>query len=250
MRRLLADARHDGPVPGDVVARLDRVLADLRAEAAGTDTPAAEGLHRLHPRSRAARRGVVGHRVSRLRRRGAVAPRPAGGSGAGRPGHPAAAPGRDRPGRGRGRRRGGRGRGEPAADLLGRRERQLGGLRGRLRPRGGNGRLVGGRRGSGPAPGLRRGPAPARPVGHVRRRRGPGPRPGRPPRGTGLRHQPAEGREPGRGGLRARGRRRPEHEHRGDAVEEHGQPAAGRQVVDLYACGGTVPLHSADLPVR
>ena len=43
MRRLLADARHDEPVPDDVVARLDRVLADLRAEAAGTDTPAAEG---------------------------------------------------------------------------------------------------------------------------------------------------------------------------------------------------------------
>jgi hypothetical protein len=27
-------------------------------------------------------------------------------------------------------------------------------------------------------------------------------------------------------------------------------PAAGRQVVDLYACGGTVPLRSAELPVR
>jgi hypothetical protein len=32
LRRLLADARHDEPVPDDVVDRLDRVLADLRDE--------------------------------------------------------------------------------------------------------------------------------------------------------------------------------------------------------------------------
>lgn len=39
VRRLLAEARHDEPVPGDVAARLDRVLAELAAErapAAGT----------------------------------------------------------------------------------------------------------------------------------------------------------------------------------------------------------------------
>ncbi|MCW2791044.1 MAG: hypothetical protein JWO76_142, partial [Nocardioides sp.] len=31
VRRLLADARHTEPVPGDVAARLDRVLAELAA---------------------------------------------------------------------------------------------------------------------------------------------------------------------------------------------------------------------------
>jgi len=31
VRRLLADARHDDPIPGDVAARMDRVLADLAA---------------------------------------------------------------------------------------------------------------------------------------------------------------------------------------------------------------------------
>src|SRR5687768_17702885 len=31
VRRLLADARHAGPMPGDVVDRLDQVLAGLRA---------------------------------------------------------------------------------------------------------------------------------------------------------------------------------------------------------------------------
>jgi hypothetical protein len=38
VRRLLADARHDGPPPPDVVARLDDTLAALRAERAGADT--------------------------------------------------------------------------------------------------------------------------------------------------------------------------------------------------------------------
>lgn len=38
VRRLLADARHDGPPPPDVVARLDDTLAALRAERAAADT--------------------------------------------------------------------------------------------------------------------------------------------------------------------------------------------------------------------
>jgi hypothetical protein len=37
VRRLLADARHDGPPPPEVVARLDDTLASLAAERAGTD---------------------------------------------------------------------------------------------------------------------------------------------------------------------------------------------------------------------
>jgi hypothetical protein len=40
VRRLLADARHDDPVPDDVVARLDRALADLQGEARRTPAPA------------------------------------------------------------------------------------------------------------------------------------------------------------------------------------------------------------------
>ena len=38
VRRLLADARHDGPPPPEVVARLDDTLASLVAERAGADT--------------------------------------------------------------------------------------------------------------------------------------------------------------------------------------------------------------------
>ncbi|WP_416954942.1 hypothetical protein ACNKF0_22500 [Nocardioides sp. T5] len=38
VRRLLADTRHDGPPPPDVVARLDDTLAALRAERAAADT--------------------------------------------------------------------------------------------------------------------------------------------------------------------------------------------------------------------
>ena len=38
VRRLLADARHDEPTPDHVVARLDRVLADLAGEPARTAT--------------------------------------------------------------------------------------------------------------------------------------------------------------------------------------------------------------------
>ena len=38
VRRLLADARHDGPPPPEVVARLDDTLADLVAEHAPADT--------------------------------------------------------------------------------------------------------------------------------------------------------------------------------------------------------------------
>ena len=39
VRRLLADARHDGPTPPEVVARLDATLAELAAER-GEATPA------------------------------------------------------------------------------------------------------------------------------------------------------------------------------------------------------------------
>ena len=44
VRRLLADARHDGPPPPDVVARLDETLASLTAERVSerTATPATE----------------------------------------------------------------------------------------------------------------------------------------------------------------------------------------------------------------
>src|SRR6478752_190941 len=38
VRRLLADARHDGPPPPDVVARLDETLASLVAERSGDPT--------------------------------------------------------------------------------------------------------------------------------------------------------------------------------------------------------------------
>jgi hypothetical protein len=40
VRRLLADARHDGPAPADVVARLDATLAELAAEREGAAAPA------------------------------------------------------------------------------------------------------------------------------------------------------------------------------------------------------------------
>ncbi len=51
VRRLLADARHAGPTPEDVVARLDRVLADL------ADEPAREAavVHLADRRRRAGR---------------------------------------------------------------------------------------------------------------------------------------------------------------------------------------------------
>jgi hypothetical protein len=39
VRRLLADARHDEPMPADVVDRLDRALADLRGEFRRTPDP-------------------------------------------------------------------------------------------------------------------------------------------------------------------------------------------------------------------
>lgn len=56
VRRLLADARHDEPIPADVVARLDRVLGDLAAE---EDGPAdVTPLHR--PPERRRRRWGIG----------------------------------------------------------------------------------------------------------------------------------------------------------------------------------------------
>ncbi|GAA4748103.1 hypothetical protein GCM10023350_36280 [Nocardioides endophyticus] len=39
VRRLLADARHDEPMPDDVTDRLDRVLADLQGESRRTSAP-------------------------------------------------------------------------------------------------------------------------------------------------------------------------------------------------------------------
>ena len=39
VRRLLADARHDEPMPADVAERLDRVLADLQGESRRTPDP-------------------------------------------------------------------------------------------------------------------------------------------------------------------------------------------------------------------
>ena len=65
VRRLLADARHDGPPPPDVVARLDDTLASL-------DGRARVGAHR-RPRDRA-RRPLAG-----TRRRPRLPPTPGGG---------------------------------------------------------------------------------------------------------------------------------------------------------------------------
>jgi hypothetical protein len=39
VRRLLADARHAEPIPGDVAARLDRVLTELARGESGLPTP-------------------------------------------------------------------------------------------------------------------------------------------------------------------------------------------------------------------
>lgn len=44
VRRLLADARHDEPVPDDVAARLDDTLAALVAERASSPSPSAEAV--------------------------------------------------------------------------------------------------------------------------------------------------------------------------------------------------------------
>jgi hypothetical protein len=56
VRRLLADARHDEPVPADVADRLDRVLADLQRE--DRRTPAAIDLA-ARRRRRVARNALV-----------------------------------------------------------------------------------------------------------------------------------------------------------------------------------------------
>jgi hypothetical protein len=42
VRRLLAEARHDAPMPADVAARMDRVLADLATTPAGAGEPEVE----------------------------------------------------------------------------------------------------------------------------------------------------------------------------------------------------------------
>jgi hypothetical protein len=46
VRRLLAEARHDGPVPADVAARLDAVLGDLSAEPASSPVTDLAGARR------------------------------------------------------------------------------------------------------------------------------------------------------------------------------------------------------------
>lgn len=254
MRRLLADARHDGPVPGDVVARLDRVLADLRAEAAGTDTPAAEGsTGSTHARERpGAASSVTGSR----------------GSGAGAPSHldrrAAQAP----------------------VDLDTRRRRRVvtglvaaaavvvaGVVAGNqlLTSSGGENASSAG---SGVASDREAGTADssAAGVGPAQRRAYAAAQPPRVRSDTfaadavrardraGPRAVPGSGTSPLRDANRAvaacapadagPGRRLPVLLDGVPAVLVLRAPAAGRQVVDLYACGGTVPLHSADLPVR
>lgn len=57
VRRLLADARHDEPVPADVVARLDGVLADLAAEERRAALVPLRRPH--HPRRRRWAAGLV-----------------------------------------------------------------------------------------------------------------------------------------------------------------------------------------------
>src|SRR5687767_6234813 len=54
VRRLLSDARHTDPMPGDVVARLDRVLAGL-----GDDSAREATVVRLSDRRRTATRWLV-----------------------------------------------------------------------------------------------------------------------------------------------------------------------------------------------
>ncbi|GAA4372641.1 hypothetical protein [Nocardioides caricicola] len=53
VRRLLADARHDEPMPDDVAARLDGVLADLRDEKRPTPTSDLAAAHQRRRRVRA-----------------------------------------------------------------------------------------------------------------------------------------------------------------------------------------------------
>ena len=84
VRRLLADARHDGPTPPDVVARLDETLASLTAERASSAPP---------PRGRA-RRPLAGPR-----RRPRLPPTPAWRASACSPPPPSSSPAvGDRPG--------------------------------------------------------------------------------------------------------------------------------------------------------
>lgn len=60
VRRLLADARHDEPMPADVVARLDGVLDELAAEA-GTDREVVSlRARREHSRTSHRRRWAAG----------------------------------------------------------------------------------------------------------------------------------------------------------------------------------------------
>lgn len=50
VRRLLADARHDQPMPPQVAARMDRVIADLTADRSSPGNPAPDRVVPLHRR--------------------------------------------------------------------------------------------------------------------------------------------------------------------------------------------------------
>ena len=70
VRRLLAQARHDEPVPPDVVARLDRVLADLRADPAAQPSAAPDARPGAGPGTGPGTGpGVVDLEAARRRRR-------------------------------------------------------------------------------------------------------------------------------------------------------------------------------------
>ena len=78
VRRLLADARHDGPTPPEVVARLDATLASLAAEREPRHhaPPQRSGRRPRRPAPPDGRRGPAG-RGRRRRRRGRPRPGPA-----------------------------------------------------------------------------------------------------------------------------------------------------------------------------
>jgi hypothetical protein len=67
VRRLLADARHDEPMPDDVVTRMDDLIAGLRdgrVEAATTTVPPSEGADNVVPLALHRRRRAVGMLVA------------------------------------------------------------------------------------------------------------------------------------------------------------------------------------------
>lgn len=85
VRRLLAEARHDGPIPDDVAARLDAALADLRSEAPPRAVGDLAAARRRRARVRtglvaAAAVVLVGVGISRVDLSGESADAGAGGS--------------------------------------------------------------------------------------------------------------------------------------------------------------------------